>query len=394
MVWCIEHAEAGEEIVDCIAESLSILQTPLTKKVARLYLISDILHNCSVKGVPNVSYYRLGFQSKLPEIFQDLNQCYSNIESRIRAEAFKQRVVNCFKAWEDWALYPQDFLIKLQNIFMGFVGKIEDSKMESEEEDDDVDGLPLDGAALLKTAAQKGSGTPATPALSRQRKDESDDDSDVDGVPLEPKRPQMASSKAAAPPGFVPSKWETVDPDEVQAQAVTSKWDIFDQDDQAQNEDEDIDGEPLQDDSFDPEVLRQRLREVEVKVMVYQDDLESGKERLRPGWTLSDQVEHYRRKLTKKARESGLDPDNTERTPTGLAGQYGTPNRGYDSDQESGRSRSKKKKSRRRSSSSSRSRSRSRSRDRKSKRSRRSRSRSRSRSPSSSSKRSKKRSRY
>ena len=62
MVWCIEHAEAGEEIVDCIAESLSILQTPLTKKIARLYLISDILHNCSVKGVPNVSFYRKGFQ--------------------------------------------------------------------------------------------------------------------------------------------------------------------------------------------------------------------------------------------------------------------------------------------------------------------------------------------
>lgn len=283
---------------------------------------------------------------------------------------------------------------------MGFVAKIEDSKMESEEDDDDVDGLPLDGAALLKTAAQKGSGTPSTPALSRQRKDESDDDSDVDGVPLEQsKRPPMTSSSkvANAPPGFVPSKWETVDPDEVQAQAVTSKWDIFDQDDQIQNDDEeDIDGIPLQDESFDPEVLRQRLREVEVKVMVYQDDLESGKERLRPGWTLSDQVEHYRRKLTKKARESGLDPDNSERTPTGQVGQYGTPNRGYDSDQESGRSRSKKKKSRqRRSSSSSRSRSRSRSRDRKSKRSRRSRSRSRSRSPSSSSsKRSKKRSRY
>merc|ERR1719211_955220 len=34
MVWCIEHAEAGDEIVECIAESLSILQTPLAKKVA------------------------------------------------------------------------------------------------------------------------------------------------------------------------------------------------------------------------------------------------------------------------------------------------------------------------------------------------------------------------
>lgn len=59
MVYCIEHAEAAIEIVDCIAESLSILQTPLPKKVARLYLLSDILHNCSVK-IANASYYRKG----------------------------------------------------------------------------------------------------------------------------------------------------------------------------------------------------------------------------------------------------------------------------------------------------------------------------------------------
>ena len=39
----------------------------------------DILHNCSIKEVPNVSFYCLRFQSKLLEIFQDLNQCYSRI---------------------------------------------------------------------------------------------------------------------------------------------------------------------------------------------------------------------------------------------------------------------------------------------------------------------------
>lgn len=33
MVWCLDHAEAAEEIVECIAESLSIIQTPLPKKV-------------------------------------------------------------------------------------------------------------------------------------------------------------------------------------------------------------------------------------------------------------------------------------------------------------------------------------------------------------------------
>ncbi len=33
MVYCLDHAESAEEIVDCIAESLSILQTPIPKKV-------------------------------------------------------------------------------------------------------------------------------------------------------------------------------------------------------------------------------------------------------------------------------------------------------------------------------------------------------------------------
>ncbi len=33
MVWAIDHAEAADEIIDCITESLSILQTPTHKKV-------------------------------------------------------------------------------------------------------------------------------------------------------------------------------------------------------------------------------------------------------------------------------------------------------------------------------------------------------------------------
>ena len=163
-VWCIEHAEAGEEIVECLAESLGILQTPLAKKVARLYLISDILHNCSVKGPTNVSFYRLGFQAKFTEIFADLREYHKSIDSRMKAESFKQRVMSCFKAWEDWALYPQMELIKYQNIFLGLVedsnngGDDADEKEDDDvdgnsmSEDDDVDGIPLDGAALLKAS--------------------------------------------------------------------------------------------------------------------------------------------------------------------------------------------------------------------------------------------------
>lgn len=34
MVWCLDHAESAEEIVECITESLSILETPIPKKVS------------------------------------------------------------------------------------------------------------------------------------------------------------------------------------------------------------------------------------------------------------------------------------------------------------------------------------------------------------------------
>ena len=56
----------------------------------------------------------------------------------------------------------------MQNIFLGFVSTIEkedpndnngQDDNEATDEDDDVDGIPLDGAALLKSA-QKSSGTP------------------------------------------------------------------------------------------------------------------------------------------------------------------------------------------------------------------------------------------
>ncbi len=33
MLWAIDHAEAADEIMDCITESLSISQTPTHKKV-------------------------------------------------------------------------------------------------------------------------------------------------------------------------------------------------------------------------------------------------------------------------------------------------------------------------------------------------------------------------
>ena len=120
MIWCIENSEKAEEIVECIAESLTLAETPLNKKIARLYLMSDILHNCCVK-ITNVHYYRKGFETHLSNIFDHLNQVWQNIDGKMKSESFKQKVLNCIRAWEDSTLYPNEFLVKLQNTFLGLV---------------------------------------------------------------------------------------------------------------------------------------------------------------------------------------------------------------------------------------------------------------------------------
>lgn len=64
------------------------------------------------------------FQAKLAEIFEGLHVAYNLVESRLRAEQVKQRVMQCCRAWEDWAIYPHEFLIHLQNLFLGLVKRV------------------------------------------------------------------------------------------------------------------------------------------------------------------------------------------------------------------------------------------------------------------------------
>uniref|UniRef100_A0A8B9PUB7 U2 snRNP-associated SURP motif-containing protein n=1 Tax=Apteryx owenii TaxID=8824 RepID=A0A8B9PUB7_APTOW len=334
MVFCLNNAEAAEEIVDCITESLSILKTPLPKKIARLYLVSDVLYNSSAK-VANASYYRKFFETKLCQIFSDLNATYRTIQGHLQSENFKQRVMTCFRAWEDWAIYPEPFLIKLQNIFLGLVNIMEDK--ETEEVPDDLDGAPieeeLDGAPLEDV---DGIPIDAAPIDDLDGVPIKSLDDDLDGVPLD-----TAEDSKKNEPIFkvAPSKWEAVDESELEAQAVTtSKWELFDQHEESeeeenQNQEEESEDEedtqsskseeqhmysnPIKEEmpeskssvkySEMSEEKRAKLREIELKVMKFQDELESGKRPKKPGQSFQEQVEHYRDKLLQREKEKELE---------------------------------------------------------------------------------------
>lgn len=183
MVYAVEHAKAAEEVAECIAESLTLAETPLFKKLSRFYLVSDILHNCVVK-VANASLYRRAFQSRLESIVSGLREAFNLIDGRIKAEHFKQRIMSVFRAWEEWAIYSGDFLTSLQNIFLGLVNTEKDvpdvkrRKILDSSYDDDIDGVPLS------------------------------EDDDVDGVPISNDVPELPPSPKA---NFKLSKWERVE---------------------------------------------------------------------------------------------------------------------------------------------------------------------------------------
>lgn len=76
------------QIVEVLTESLTLKETPIPTKVARLMLVSDVLHNSSAP-VKNASAYRTKFEATLPDIMESFNDLYRSITGRITAEALK-----------------------------------------------------------------------------------------------------------------------------------------------------------------------------------------------------------------------------------------------------------------------------------------------------------------
>uniref|UniRef100_A0A1I7UJ86 U2 snRNP-associated SURP motif-containing protein n=1 Tax=Caenorhabditis tropicalis TaxID=1561998 RepID=A0A1I7UJ86_9PELO len=258
MVWCIENAKYAEEICECIYDSLQIEETPLFRKIARVYLINDILSNCVQRHVRDVFLYRSHFEALLEKIFHSIGKFYRSIPSRIKSDQFKQRVMVVFRNFEEMALYPNEKLIHCQNIFLGLVemdGE-EGRREEEEEEDEDLDGIPL------------------------FRKEEEEEEDDIDGVPMEEEEPQPSTSK------FKPVETRQDSP------IFSSKWDR-----DRKEEEEDIDGIQIEENeerksSLSPgeikeapppsssmrtaedEKRRKLIRDVEVRALSMLDDLE------------------------------------------------------------------------------------------------------------------------
>lgn len=117
MAFALDNADAAREVADTLAEALSLEETPVPTKVARLFLVSDILHNSSAP-VKNASAYRSHFEARLPEIFEALADTLRAVNSRITGEAMKKKVLSVLRCWGDWFIFSEPFLQGLQITFL------------------------------------------------------------------------------------------------------------------------------------------------------------------------------------------------------------------------------------------------------------------------------------
>lgn len=144
MGFAMDHTEKSGEIVKLITESICLKEDLFPIKLARLYLVNDILYNSGCTKVMHASSYRRRFESQLPLIFEHLREFHKGIQGRISAENVKEQILRLLRIWEVWSIYPTPFFQGLQTTFLGKdTLSTPNPPTSGTDIDEDIDGVPL-----------------------------------------------------------------------------------------------------------------------------------------------------------------------------------------------------------------------------------------------------------
>lgn len=258
-IFCIEHKEAAEEIVECISQAIQNTAN-IYKICARIYLMYDLLYNC--KEIHRMQLFKQKFEKYLPKIMFYLNQIYENLPNRTKT-LFYNKISRIFKGMYYHMMFPIEYIEFLNNIF---TNKNSSCAVEQKTEEVHVEEIePVE----------------------------------VEEISF----PEVPDTKML--PGFIPCKWEIVNPDIVESQAMTtSKWSQLPDSFSSGEDDIKTSKRELKSKEIS-ENKRKKLREIEVKVMEYQDELEKDYGTK----NIDELVERYRNKLIKQYEEKSANSE-------------------------------------------------------------------------------------
>ena len=219
MAFCFEKSGASKQISDLLKEALLEDGPEISPetRIARLFLLSDVLFNSQQPGVRNAYRYRDSIEQMSPEIFESLGRHGKGSAGRMTMNKLNNAVSSVLNAWANWSVYNPVFLDELEARFHGkevprpHDGSTDGSKLPHPETD-----ATISDAAQLREVAEK-----------------------------------KEESASNAPP-----KGDWSEAQDVADTTVPNDGDIIDEDvDGEALEDDDLDGEALSDDDLDGEAL-------------------------------------------------------------------------------------------------------------------------------------------
>ena len=147
MSFCFDKSGAAVEIADYLKTSL-LEDGPgisVDTRIARLFLLSDILFNSQQPGVRNAFRYRDAIEAMAPEVFTSFGKHGNGTAGRMTMNKLRQAVNGVLNAWTNWSVYNSIFIDELE---MRFEGKEITKEPQLPSETEAIDDNSLSSSAI------------------------------------------------------------------------------------------------------------------------------------------------------------------------------------------------------------------------------------------------------
>ena len=256
MAFCYQKSGAAKQIARMLKESLleddkSHPEISLETRIARLYVLSDVLFNSQQPGVRNAFLYRNSVEEMAPEVFTSLGKHGSGTLGRMTRNKLTTAVSAVLAAWTNWSVYNPVFLDELHARFEGREIRTEVEDIDTHEEAEDTPEKVDVNANAVKVITEQ-QRQDWTTIEHNEEKQEIVTASEAAGRPKEdPKLNEEEKSDFAAADSKADNN-ENSD-DYIDGEALND-----DDLDGEELDDEDLDGEALDEDDLDGEALQER----------------------------------------------------------------------------------------------------------------------------------------
>ena len=140
MAFCFDKSGAAKQISDLLKDTLldDRLFVSVDTRIARLFLLSDVLFNSQQPGVRNAFRYRDAIETMAPEVFESLGKHEQGKAGRMTMNKLRNVVSAVLSAWTNWSVYNPTFLDELYARFEGkeVVSNLEGNDNVSEVQED------------------------------------------------------------------------------------------------------------------------------------------------------------------------------------------------------------------------------------------------------------------